>query len=161
MSLDLEVHHHPVLVKSIAFMVKLMVKLMANHARAYSTFSGTQLQHRSFRRRDTTQGPSWGYLKVNFSETLSIFGDRSPRNGSKNGEMAPRTGTGCPRIGPFVGPLVVVRTSVSFLSECVVCEKKRDPSRTTTAAGGLLCDHAVLVIVVLLGSRFLSQTTRS
>ena len=49
-----------------------------------------------------TQGPSWGYLKVNFSETLSIFGDKRPRNGSKNGEMAPRTGTGCPHIGPFV-----------------------------------------------------------
>ena len=24
----------------------------------------------------TTQGPSWGYLKVNFSEKLSIFGDK-------------------------------------------------------------------------------------
>ena len=45
----------------------------------------------------TTQGPSWGYLKVNL-----IFGDKRPRNGSKNGEMAPRTGTGCPHIGPFV-----------------------------------------------------------
>ena len=50
----------------------------------------------------TTQGPSWGYLKVNFSETLSIFGEKRPRNGSKNGEMAPRTGTGYPHIGPFV-----------------------------------------------------------
>ena len=28
--------------------------------------------------------------------------DDRPRNGSKNGEMAPRTGTGCPHIGPFV-----------------------------------------------------------
>ena len=54
--------------------------------------------------RLTTQGPSWGYLKVNFSETLTIFGDKRPRNGSKNGEMAPRTGTGCPHIGPFVVP---------------------------------------------------------
>ena len=50
----------------------------------------------------STQGPSWGYLKVNFSETLSIFDDKRPRNGSKNGEMAPRTGTGCPHIGPLV-----------------------------------------------------------
>ena len=32
----------------------------------------------------TTQGPSWGYLKVIFSETLSIFGDTFPQNGSKN-----------------------------------------------------------------------------
>ena len=55
--------------------------------------------------RLATQGPSWGYLKVNFSETLSTFGDKRPRNGSKNGEMAPRTGTGCPHIGPFVGVL--------------------------------------------------------
>ena len=52
--------------------------------------------------RPPTQGPSWGYLKVNFSETLSIFGNKRPRNGSKNGEMAPRTGTGYPHIGPFV-----------------------------------------------------------
>ena len=36
--------------------------------------------------------------KVIFSETLSIFGDKRPRNGSKNGEMAPRTGTGYPHI---------------------------------------------------------------
>ena len=43
-----------------------------------------------------------GYLKVNFSETLSIFGDKRPRNGSKNGEMAPRTGTGYPHIGVCV-----------------------------------------------------------
>ena len=50
----------------------------------------------------STKGPSWGYLKVKVSETLSIFGDKRPRYGSKNGEMAPRTGTGCPHIGPFV-----------------------------------------------------------
>jgi hypothetical protein len=49
-----------------------------------------------------TQGPSWGYLKVFFSETLPIFGDKRPRNGSKKGEMAPRTGTGYPHIGPFM-----------------------------------------------------------
>ena len=50
----------------------------------------------------STQGPSWGYLKVNSSETLSIFGDKCPQNGSKNEEMAPRTKTGYPHIGPFV-----------------------------------------------------------
>ena len=32
----------------------------------------------------STQGPSWGYLKVNFSVTLSIFVDKCPQNGSKN-----------------------------------------------------------------------------
>jgi hypothetical protein len=55
-----------------------------------------------FSAHNSTQGPSWGYLKVNCSETLSIFGDKRPRNGSKNGEMAPRTGTGYPHRGPFV-----------------------------------------------------------
>ena len=53
-----------------------------------------------------TQGSSWWYPKVNSSETLSIFGDKCPRNGSKNEEMAPRTKTGCPHIGPFVAPLL-------------------------------------------------------
>ena len=47
----------------------------------------------------STQGPSWGYLKVNCSETLSTFGDKRPRNGPKNEEMAPRTRTGYPHIG--------------------------------------------------------------
>ena len=56
-----------------------------------------------------TQGPSWGYLKGNFSETLSIFGDKRPRNGSKNGEMAPRTGTGYPHIGVCVESCSPVR----------------------------------------------------
>jgi len=51
----------------------------------------------------STQGPSWGYLKVIFSETLSTFGDKCPQNGSKNGSTAPRTGLGYPHIGPFVG----------------------------------------------------------
>ena len=55
----------------------------------------------------TTQGPSWGYLKVNFSDTLSIFGDKCPQNGSKNGLRAPRTGMGCPHIGPSVDKLVI------------------------------------------------------
>ena len=44
----------------------------------------------------STQGPSWGYLKVNLQETLSIFGDKRPRNGSKNEEMAPRMKTDTP-----------------------------------------------------------------
>ena len=55
-----------------------------------------------------TQGPSWGYLKVNFSETLSIFGDKCPRNGSKNEQTAPRTSMGYPHIGPSV--VVAART---------------------------------------------------
>ena len=57
----------------------------------------------SSRRDKTTQGSSWWYLKVNSSQTLSIFGDKCPQNGSKNEEMAPRTKTGYPYIGPFVG----------------------------------------------------------
>ena len=51
----------------------------------------------------TTQGPSWGYLKVNSSETLSIFDDKCPQNGSKNELMVPRTTMGCPHEGPRVG----------------------------------------------------------
>jgi len=49
-----------------------------------------------------TQGSSWGYLKVNSSETLSIFGDTCPQNGSKNDLMAPRTTLECPHEGPSV-----------------------------------------------------------
>ena len=44
-----------------------------------------------------TQGSSWGYLKVNSSETLSIFGNKYPQNGSKDDTMAPRTTLGYPR----------------------------------------------------------------
>jgi len=51
-----------------------------------------------------------GISKVNFQETLSIFGDTFPQNGSKNGEMAPRTGTGYPHIGPFVAGVVPLAT---------------------------------------------------
>ena len=50
----------------------------------------------------TTQGPSWGYLKVRFQETLSSFGDKCPQNGSKNDPMVPRTTLGCPHEGPRV-----------------------------------------------------------
>ena len=50
----------------------------------------------------STQGSSWGYLKVNSSQTLSIFGDKCPQNGSENEQRAPRTSMGCPHIGPFV-----------------------------------------------------------
>ena len=46
-----------------------------------------------------------GISKVNFQETLSIFGDKCPQNGSKNEQRAPRTSMGCPHIGPSVGPL--------------------------------------------------------
>ena len=51
---------------------------------------------------ESTQGPSWGYLKVIFSGTLSIFGDKCPQNGSKNEPMAPRTNLECPHIGVCV-----------------------------------------------------------
>ena len=51
-----------------------------------------------------TQGSSWGYLNVNSSETLSIFGDKCPQNGSNNDLMAPRTTLECPHEGPSVEP---------------------------------------------------------
>ena len=54
------------------------------------------------RQSKATQGPSWGYLKVNFQETLSFFGDKCPQNGSKNDPMVPRTTLGCPHEGPRV-----------------------------------------------------------
>jgi len=59
-----------------------------------------------------TQGPSWGYSKVNFQETSSIFGDKCPRDGSKNDPMAPRTTLECPHEGPPVvsGPLSAHRS---------------------------------------------------
>ena len=43
-----------------------------------------------------------GISKVNLQETLSIFGDKCPRNGSKTAPTAPRPHLGYPHIGPFV-----------------------------------------------------------
>ena len=43
-----------------------------------------------------------GISKVNFQETLSIFGDKCPQNGSKTAPTAPRPHLGYPYIGPFV-----------------------------------------------------------
>ena len=57
-----------------------------------------------------TQGPSWGYLKVIFSETLSFFGDKCPQNGSKNEPMAPRTNLECPHIGVCVDLAITTPT---------------------------------------------------
>jgi len=48
----------------------------------------------------TTQGSSRGYLKVNSSETLSIFEDKCPQNGFTKDLMAPRTTLECPHEGP-------------------------------------------------------------
>ena len=56
-----------------------------------------------------------GISKVNFQETLSSFGDKCPQNGSKNEEMAPRTRTGYPHIGPSVE------------RPCTVSKDMRDP----------------------------------
>ena len=53
-------------------------------------------------------------IKSHFWKISSTFGDRCPQNGSKNGETAPRTGTGCPHEGPSVD--YVTRTSP--LSAC-------------------------------------------
>ena len=44
-----------------------------------------------------------GISKVDFQETLSMFGDKCPQNGSKNDPMAPRTTLECPREGTSVG----------------------------------------------------------
>ena len=49
-----------------------------------------------------TRSPSWGYLKVDSSETLSIFADKFPQNGSKNDLLVPRTTMGCPHEAPHV-----------------------------------------------------------
>ena len=43
-----------------------------------------------------------GISKVNLQQTLSIFGDKYPQNGSKNAPRAPRTSLGCPHLGPSV-----------------------------------------------------------
>ena len=48
-----------------------------------------------------TQGPSWGYSKVNFDRFFRKRGQFSP-NVDKNGATAPRTGLGYPHEGPFV-----------------------------------------------------------
>jgi len=53
-----------------------------------------------------------GISKVNFQETLSSFGDKCLQNGSKNGLRAPRTGMGCPHIGPPVGQCGLPRYQV-------------------------------------------------
>jgi hypothetical protein len=52
--------------------------------------------------RTPTQGPSWGYFKVNCSETLSFFDDKCLQNGSNNEPRAPRTNLECPYKGPRV-----------------------------------------------------------
>ena len=41
-------------------------------------------------------------IKSHFWKILSSFDDKCPQNGSKNGLRAPRTGMGCPYIGPSV-----------------------------------------------------------
>ena len=58
------------------------------------------------------QGSSWGYLKVNSSETLSIFGDKCPQNGSKNDLMAPRT---TPHEGPSVARFLQFDAQTYFI----------------------------------------------
>ena len=50
----------------------------------------------------STQGPSWGYSKVKFEIFFMKRGRFSP-NVDNNEEMAPRTRTGYPHEGPFVG----------------------------------------------------------
>ena len=46
-----------------------------------------------------------GVLQIQFLPGLSTFDENSHQNGSKNGETAPRPGTGYPHEGPSVEPL--------------------------------------------------------
>ena len=46
--------------------------------------------------------PFVGASKSQLIEDLSTFGDKYPRNGSKNEPMAPTTDLGCPHEGPRV-----------------------------------------------------------
>ena len=66
-----------------------------------------------FTRHRTDHDPSWQKgrgprkalrtsIKSHFWKISSTFGDKCPQNGSKNGQTAPRTGTGCPHEGPSV-----------------------------------------------------------
>ena len=48
-----------------------------------------------------TQGPSWGYSKVNFTRFSGKRGHFLPKV-DKSGQTAPRTGTGYPHEGHFV-----------------------------------------------------------
>ena len=89
-----------------------------------------------------TQGPSWWYLKVNYSETLSIFGDKCPRNGSKNEEMAPRTKTGYPHIGPFEGGCTAYTSPLPLLRGLVWLPHQ--PGGTSTPALKHITSQGVL-----------------
>ena len=55
-----------------------------------------------FENLDPPEALCGGISKVICLETLSSFGDKCPQNGSKHGLRAPRTGMGCPHIGPSV-----------------------------------------------------------
>jgi len=89
----------------------------------------------------STQGSSWGYLKVNSSETLSFLGDKCPQNGSKNDLMAPITTLECPHEEPSVayerGTPVGVRVGLHVLMRRVCqhlqgyfAHKRHSPPRT-------------------------------
>ena len=79
------------------------------HSRTRSMCSAKFLAREASASRGATQGSSWWYLKVNSSETLSIFGDKCLQNSSKNDLMAPRTTLECPHEGPSVAPCQCVR----------------------------------------------------
>ena len=64
-----------------------------------------------------------GISKVNFQETLSSFGDKFSQNGSKNGLRAPRTGMGCPHIGPSVVPFSGGRSALHSPSSLIIALK--------------------------------------
>ena len=72
-------------------------------------------------------GPFVGVSQSQFSETLSIFGDKRTRNGSKNGEMAPRTRTGYPHIGPYAYSFCGVLLGRCFLRARYPCCRTSHP----------------------------------
>ena len=71
-----------------------------------------------------------GISKVNCQETLSIFGDKCPQNGSKNDPMAPRTTLECPHEGPSVVTHLLSVAGVEFHVSQKLC---RCPCASSTA----------------------------
>ena len=79
-----------------------------SHCRDKVCFGGKgKLKKRCKRAQVPPEALRGGISKVNFQGTLSSFGDKCPRNGSKNEQRAPRTSMGCPHIGPFVDEALV------------------------------------------------------
>ena len=75
---------------------------------------------------ESTQGPSWGYLKV-----------KCPQNGSKNDPMAPRTTLGYPHEGPSVGTSKVeIWSAEHTMYLCLEIYREREGEREREKARG-------------------------